>query len=349
MTLEEMHNSSTPQDVQQKFVPQFTQEIEQQTKEFREITKKVIPYAEYAYFAPYIAEINRLKKEKNAVILAHNYMTPDIFHGVADIVGDSLALAIEASKTDADIIVQCGVHFMAETSKILNPTKKVLLPDLNAGCSLASSITGNDVRLLKQKYPNVPVVTYVNTSADVKAETDICCTSSNAQKIVDALESDTVIFIPDKFLAQNIANNTTKKIITWAGSCMVHELFTAEELIHYKEKNPNTLILAHPECPPEVVAVADFTGSTAGINNYVKTNKPSSVMLITECSMADNITGQNPEVEFIKPCKMCPHMKQITLPKILECLKNESPEILVDAEISERARHAVQRMIDFKS
>ncbi len=330
------------------FLPEFTDEVEKQTADFREKTKDTIPFAEYAFFAPYIVEINRLKKEKNAVILAHNYMTPDIFHGVADIVGDSLTLAIEASKTDADIIVQCGVHFMAETAKILNPTKKVLLPDLNAGCSLAASITGEDVRLLKQKYPNVPVVTYVNTSADVKAETDICCTSSNALQIVESLESDTVIFIPDKYLAQNIAQQTGKKIITWAGSCMVHELFTAAEIERYKADNPNTLVLAHPECPPEVVAVADFTGSTSGINQYVRDNKPASVMLITECSMADNIISLNPEVDFVKPCKFCPHMKQITLPKILKCLQSEQPEITLDADIIARAKGAVQRMIDFK-
>ena len=330
------------------FVPEFTDAIEKQTQDFRIKTKDTIPFAEYAFFAPYVAEINRLKKEKNAIILAHNYMTPDIFHGVADIVGDSLTLAIEAAKTDADIIIQCGVHFMAETAKILNPSKKILLPDLNAGCSLASSITGEDVRLLKQKYPNVPVVTYVNTSADVKAETDICCTSSNALDIVNSIESDTVIFIPDKFLAQNIAQQTNKKIITWAGSCMVHELFTANEITRYKEENPNTLVLAHPECPPEVVAVADFTGSTAGINNYVQTNKPASVMLITECSMADNIISNNPEVNFVKPCKFCPHMKQITLPKILACLQSETPEITLDADIIERAKGAVQRMIDFR-
>ena len=331
-----------------KFLPEFTEEIEKQTADFREKTKDVIPYAEYAFFAPYVAEINRLKKEKNAVILAHNYMTPDIFYGVADIVGDSLSLAIEASKTDADIIVQCGVHFMAETAKILNPTKKVLLPDLNAGCSLAASITGADVRLLKQKYPNVPVVTYVNTSADVKAETDICCTSSNALDIVNSIESDTVIFIPDKFLAQNIAQQTSKKIITWAGSCMVHELFSAPEVQRFKDANPDTLVLAHPECPPEVIALADFTGSTAGINRYVCDNQPASVMLITECSMADNIIAVNPQVNFVKPCKFCPHMKQITLPKILECLQSESPEITLDADIIDRAKGAVQRMIDFR-
>jgi len=329
------------------FIPEFTEHVEQSTQDFREKTKDVIPYVEYAFFAPYVAEINRLKKEKNAIILAHNYMPPDIFFGVADITGDSLSLAVEASKVDADIIVQCGVHFMAETSKILNPTKKILLPDLKAGCSLAASITGEDVKLLKQKYPGVPVVTYVNTSADVKAETDICCTSSNALEIVSSLDSDTVIFIPDKYLAQNIAQQTDKKIITWEGSCMVHELFTPAEIEKYKEENPNTLVLAHPECPPEVIAVSDFTGSTSGINNYVKDNKPASVMLITECSMADNIMAENPAVEFVKPCKFCPHMKQISLPKILKALQTEAPEITLDADLIERAHGSVQRMIDF--
>lgn len=332
-----------------RFLPQFTKNIEDATIAFREVTSDIIPYSEYAFFAPYVHEINRLKKEKNAVILAHNYMSPEIFYGVADIVGDSLSLAVEASKVDADMIVQCGVHFMAETSKILNPDKKVLLPDLRAGCSLASSISADDVRALKNKYPEVPVVTYVNTSAEVKAETDICCTSSNALEIVQSLDSDSVILIPDKFLAQNVAQQTNKKIITWDGSCMVHELFSADEVSMYKEQNPNTVVLAHPECLPEVVEIADFTGSTSGINEYVNDNKPDSVMLITECSMSDNIIVQNPEVNFVKPCRFCPHMKQISLPKILECLQDETSEIIVDHNIIERAHGSVQRMIDFKA
>lgn len=331
----------------QEFIPDYTEAVELATIDFRNKVKNVIPDAEIAFFAPYVAEINRLKKEKNAVILAHNYMTPEIFHGVADIVGDSLKLAIEATKTDADIIVQCGVHFMAETSKLLNPNKIVLLPDLQAGCSLAASITGADVRLLKQKYPGIPVVTYVNTSADVKAETDICCTSSNAAKIVASFDTDRVIMIPDKYLAQNVAQETGKKIITWAGSCMVHEQFTARELSEYREKHPNTIILAHPECPPDVIKIADFSGSTAFLNNYVAEHKPASVMLITECSMADNVVVNHPDVEFIKPCKMCPHMKRMTLPKILQALQTGSPEITIPEEIAVRARVAVQRMIDF--
>ena len=330
-----------------EFIPDYTEAVESETVDFRNKVKNIIPDAEIAFFAPYVAEINRLKKEKNAVILAHNYMTPEIFHGVADIVGDSLKLAIEATKTDADIIVQCGVHFMAETSKLLNPNKTVLLPDLQAGCSLASSITGADVRLLKQKYPNIPVVTYVNTSADVKAETDICCTSSNAAKIVSSFDTERVIMIPDKYLAQNVAQETGKKIITWAGSCMVHEQFTAKELADYREQNPNTIILAHPECPPDVIKAADFSGSTAFLNDYVSKHKPASVMLITECSMADNVTVNHPDVEFIKPCKMCPHMKRMTLPKILQALQTGSPEITVPEDIAIRARIAVQRMIDF--
>lgn len=335
--------------VVEEFVPDYTEEVEEQTKDFREKVKGLIPDAEIAFFAPYVAEINRLKKEKNAVILAHNYMTPEIFHGVADIVGDSFKLAVEATKTDADIIVQCGVHFMAETSKILNPSKTVLLPDLHAGCSLASSITGDDVKLLKQKYPGIPVVTYVNTSADVKAETDICCTSSNAADIVNSFDDERVIMIPDKYLAQNVAQETGKKIITWAGSCMVHEQFTADEINKYREENPGTVILAHPECPPAVLEASDSSGSTAFLNNYVKDKKPASVMLITECSMADNIELDNPDVEFVKPCKMCPHMKRITLPKILEALQTGKPEITVDEEIAKRAYSAVERMVNFNN
>ena len=346
---EQKQDENVAPAVVEEFIPDYTEEVEAETKEFREKVKGLIPDAEIAFFAPYVAEINRLKKEKNAVILAHNYMTPEIFHGVADIVGDSFKLAVEATKTDADIIIQCGVHFMAETSKILNPNKTVLLPDLMAGCSLASSITGEDVKLLKQKYPGVPVVTYVNTSADVKAETDICCTSSNAADIVRSFDDERVIMIPDKYLAQNVAQETGKKIITWAGSCMVHEQFTADEINKYREENPGTVILAHPECPPAVVEASDFSGSTAFLNDYVKEKKPASVMLITECSMADNITTENPEVDFVKPCKMCPHMKRITLPKILEALQTGKPEVVVDEKTAEAARSAVERMVNFNN
>ncbi len=299
--------------------------------------------------APYIHEINLLKKEKNAVILAHNYMTPDIFYGVGDIVGDSLKLAQEAAKTKADIIVQCGVHFMAETSKILCPDKKVLIPDMKAGCSLAESITAGDVRALKARHPGIPVVTYVNTSAEVKAESDVCCTSSNALKIVNALGAEghgTVIMTPDKFLAQNVAAQTDVKIIIWDGSCIVHERFTADDVRRARQQHGDIVVLAHPECPPEVIAEADYTGSTAQMDDYIKTRQPKKAVLMTECSMSDNIAAANPDVEMIGGCQMCPYMKRISLPKILECLRSESPEVLVPADIIPRARRAVERMLE---
>jgi quinolinate synthase len=299
--------------------------------------------------APYIHEINRLKKEKNAVILAHNYMTPDIFYGVGDIVGDSLKLAQEAAKTQADIIVQCGVHFMAETSKVLCPDKKVLIPDMKAGCSLAESITAADVRALKAQHPGIPVVTYVNTSAEVKAESDVCCTSSNALKIVNALGKEghgTVIMTPDKFLAQNVAAQTDVKIIVWDGACIVHERFTAQDVKRVRAQHGGAIVLAHPECPPEVIAESDYTGSTAQMDDYIKKNQPKKAVLMTECSMSDNIASANPEVEMIGACQMCPYMKRISLPKILACLQTESPEVLVPAEIIPRARRAVERMLE---
>ncbi|MGB4107258.1 MAG: quinolinate synthase NadA [Alphaproteobacteria bacterium] len=298
--------------------------------------------------APYIHEINRLKKEKNAVILAHNYMTPDIFYGVGDIVGDSLKLAQEAAKTEADIIVQCGVHFMAETSKVLCPDKKVLIPDMKAGCSLAESITAEDVRKLKAQHPGIPVVTYVNTSAEVKAESDVCCTSSNALKIVNALGKEghgTVIMTPDKFLAQNVAAQTDVKIIIWDGACIVHERFTAQDVKRVRAQHGEVIVLAHPECPPEVIAEADYTGSTAQMDDYIKKNQPKKAVLMTECSMSDNVASANPGVEMIGACQMCPYMKRISLPKILACLQNETPEVLVPAEIIPRARRAVERML----
>ena len=305
---------------------------------------KVVPEIEWKIHAPLIHKINKLKIEKNAVILAHNYQTPEIYHGVADIAADSLALAIEASKTKADIIVLCGVHFMAETAKLMSPNKKVLLPDLKAGCSLASSITGKDVRLLKQKYPGIPVVTYVNTSADVKAESDICCTSANAIKAVESLGSESVIFLPDQYMAKYVATKTKVKIISWKGTCIVHEKFTAKEINDIKKQNPEIFVLSHPECPPDVISASDFTGSTTGMSNYVKQNQPKKVMLVTECSMSDNVQVENPNVEFIKPCNLCPYMKTITLPKILECLKNESNEILISDNVLTKARRAVERM-----
>lgn len=323
-----------------------TPTILKETMPFYERVKHFIPPMEWAVYAPYVHSINRIKKERNAVILAHNYQSPDIFHCVADIVGDSLQLARDATKVDAEIIIQCGVHFMAETSKLLNPEKTVLIPDGEAGCSLSESITGADVRMLKSRFPGVPVVTYVNTSADVKAETDICCTSSNVVSIVESLESDTVLCIPDEYLALNVAKQTKKKILTWEGRCEVHERFTPEELLAYKEADPNIQIIGHPECHPDVIAVCDFSGSTAGMINYVKTERPPKVLLVTECSMASNIEAETPGVEFVKPCNLCPHMKRITLPKILTSLLDMTEEVLVDPAIADRARLAVERMIE---
>ena len=311
-----------------------------------------IPKAEWIAYAPVIAEINRLKREKDAVILAHNYMTPEIFHCVGDFMGDSLALAREAARTDAKIIVQAGVHFMAETSKILSPQKTVLIPSMEAGCSLASSITGADVRLLKQKYPGLPVVTYVNTSADVKAESDICCTSGNAVKVVEAIArdfgTDTVIMIPDKYLARNVAHQTGVKVITWEGACEVHERFTAQEIRDYRAAHPGIVVLAHPECPPEVVAEADFAGSTAAMINYVGSHKPQRVVMITECSMSDNVAVENPDVEFVRPCNLCPHMKRITLDGILHSLQTMTHEVIVDPVIAARAKLPIDRMLAVK-
>ena len=281
-------------------------EIKNSTDQIFNKISKVIPEIEWKVHAPLIYKINKLKKEKNAVILAHNYQTPEIYHGVADIAADSLALAVEASKTKADIIVLCGVHFMAETAKLMNPNKKVLLPDLKAGCSLAASITGKDVKLLKEKYPGVPVVTYVNTSADVKAESDICCTSANAVKVVESFGVDKVIFLPDQYMANYVATKTKVKIISWKGTCIVHERFTAKEINDIKKQNPEILILSHPECPPDVISASDFTGSTTGMMNYVTKNQPKKVMMVTECSMSDNVEVENPNVQFIKPSNLCP-------------------------------------------
>jgi quinolinate synthase len=310
---------------------------------------KVIPEIEWPVFAPLIAEINRLKREKNAVILGHNYMTPEIFHCVSDFTGDSLALAREAARTNASVIVQAGVHFMAETSKILSPEKTVLIPDLRAGCSLAASITGADVRLLRQKHPGLPVVTYVNTSADVKAESDICCTSGNAVKVVESIAkefgTDTVIMIPDQYLARNVAAKTGVKVITWAGACEVHERFTAEEIRAYRAQNPGVTVLAHPECPPEVVAEADFAGSTAAMVGYVGEHHPSRVVMITECSMSDNVAVEFPDIDFVRPCNLCPHMKRITLQGILHSLQTMTHKVEVDPDISARARVAIEKML----
>jgi quinolinate synthase len=332
------------------FKGEFTAQIEAQTAPIWDKVKHHVTPLEWRTQAPLIVEINRLKREKNAAILAHNYMTPDIFHGVGDFVGDSLALAKEAAKSDAQIIVQAGVHFMAETSKVLSPQKKILIPDLKAGCSLASSITGADVRLIKQRYPGVPVVTYVNTTADVKAETDICCTSANAVQVVEwaAKEwgTDKVILIPDEFLARNVARQTDVKIIAWAGHCEVHKRFTAQDIADMRAAWPGAEVLAHPECPAEILEAADFAGSTAAMNDYVAARKPAQVVLITECSMASNVQAESPATQFIGPCNMCPHMKRITLRNIYDALVHEQFEVTVDADVIDRARLAVQRMID---
>lgn len=311
-----------------------------------ERVKSVIPSVEWPFFAPYIKAINELKKEKNAVILAHNYQTPEIFHCVADVVGDSLQLAIEAVNAEGDMIVQCGVHFMAETSKLLNPQKTVLMPDMGAGCSLAESITAKDVRTLREAYPGVPIVTYVNTSAAVKAESDVCCTSSNAVKIVNGMGADRVLCIPDEYLAQNIAREADVEVIAWKGRCEVHELFTAEELQQYRADDPGLKIIAHPECKPDVLDEADFSGSTSAMIKWVSDNQPDRVVMVTECSMSDNIAVENPQVNFVRPCNLCPHMKQITLPKILESMVLNRTEITVDAVVADKARAAVERMIE---
>jgi len=328
---------------------EYTAAVEAATKGlYTKLSRQYTP-EHWQNIAPIIHAINTLKREKNAVILAHNYMTPDIFYGVADIVGDSLQLAREAAKTDAHIIIQCGVHFMAETAKILCPPKKVIMPDMAAGCSLAESITAEDVRALKAAHPGVPVITYVNTSAAVKAESDVCCTSSNALKIVEALGReghDTVIMTPDKFLAQNVANQTKIKVLYWEGTCMVHERFTAQDVKDLRAQHGDVFVLAHPECPPEVIAVSDFSGSTAQMDDYIKAHQPKKAILMTECSMSDNIAAANPKVEMIGTCQMCPHMKRITLPKILRALETEGPEVFVDADTAAKARKAVERMLE---
>src|SRR5580693_6428010 len=328
---------------------EWNEQVARETEPLYARIRKVVPPVEWPFFAPYVKAINALKKERNAVILAHNYQTPEIYNCVADFVGDSLQLAREASKVDADIIVQCGVHFMAETSKILNPSKTVLIPDSRAGCSLAASITGADVRLLRERFPGVPVVAYVNTSADVKAEVVICCTSSNAVAVVESLNAPSVIFLPDQYLAKYVASQTDVKIIAWKGACEVHERFTGEELRAYREADPSVQIIAHPECPPDVLAEADFTGSTAHMINWVRNKRPKRVVMITECSMADNVQAELPDVEMVRPCNLCPHMKRITLPKFLDSLVYLREEVSIDPVIADKARRSVERMINLKN
>lgn len=331
---------------------QYSPEIERETRPIFERVAAIIPAAEWPIHAPYVHAIEQLKRERNAVILAHNYQVPEIFHTVADIVGDSLGLAMEAARTDADVIVLCGVHFMAETAKLVNPEKIVLVPDLRAGCSLAESITGADVRLLRERYPGVPVVTYVNTSAEVKAESDICVTSGNAVRIVNALGVPRVIFLPDEYLAKYVASQTEVEIIAWKGHCEVHERFTGAQLRAYRQDDPGLIILAHPECPPDVLHEADYVGSTQGMTDYVGRLDPSRnprVVMITECSMAANVSANYPRIEFVRPCNLCPHMKRNTLPKVLESLQKMQFEVTVDPAIAGRARRAVERMLELSA
>jgi quinolinate synthase len=315
------------------------------TADVYERLRRVIPEVEWPVHAPYVAAIRRLKVERNAVILAHNYQTPEIFHGVADITGDSLALARRAAQSEAEVIVLAGVHFMAETAKILSPEKTVLIPDPEAGCSLAASITGEDVRLLRRRYPGVPVVSYVNTSAEVKAESDICCTSGNAVAVVESLGVPRVIFLPDEFLGRYVARKTRTEVILWRGRCEVHERFTAAEIRSFRELHPGVVVLAHPECPPGVLDEADFVGSTAGMIHHVESTRPARVVMVTECSMSDNVAVRFPGVEFVRPCALCPHMKRISLPNIHESLVRLEPRVEVAPEVAARARRAVERML----
>ncbi len=323
----------------------YTPLIAAQTARLFERVRGVVPEIEWPVHAPYIAEIRRLKKERNAVILAHNYQTPEIFHGVADLTGDSLALARQAAETQADVIVLCGVHFMAETAKILSPEKTVLIPDPRAGCSLASSITAADIRLLRQRYPGVPVVTYVNTTAEVKAETDVCCTSANAVEVVESLGAERVIFLPDEYLGRYVASQTDVELVLWQGHCEVHERFSAADVRGFREGHPDVVVLAHPECPEDVLEEADFVGSTSGMIRHVGERRPSKVVMITECSMSDNVAVAYPDVEFVRPCNLCPHMKRISLPKILRSLQEMQHPVEVEPEVAVRAKRAVDRML----
>ena len=327
----------------------YTAEVKAATDGLYPLVKDFVTPMEWPAVAPLVHAINTLKAEKDAVILAHNYMTPDIFRLVGDFRGDSLQLAREAAETKASVIVQAGVHFMAETSKILAPEKTVLIPSMEAGCSLAASITGEDVRLIKARYPDYPVVTYVNTTADVKAECHITCTSSNAAQVVEAIaaewNTDTVILVPDQYLARNVAAQTGIRIMTWPGACEVHELFSAEDVEQLREAHPGVVILAHPECPPDVLEAADFAGSTAALANYVGDNKPARVVLLTECSMSDNVAAENPEVDFIRPCNLCPHMKRITLENIYDCLVEMKHEVLIEEGVRLRAKAAIDAML----
>jgi quinolinate synthase len=336
---------STTSPVVAQREPRYTPEVARRTADVLARVRRVIPEMEWPVHAPYVDAIRAWKAKRNAVLLAHNYQTPEIFHGVADITGDSLALARKAAETDAEVIVMAGVHFMAETAKILSPEKTVLIPDLEAGCSLAASVTGEDVRLLRERYPGAPVVTYVNTSAEVKAESDVCCTSANAVEVVESLGADRVIFLPDEYLGRHVASQTKTEIILWKGHCEVHERFTGDEIAAFRRQSPGLTVLAHPECPPDVLAAADFVGSTADMIRHVGERRPPRVVLVTECSMSDNVSVHFPEIEFVRPCNLCPHMKRITLPKILRSLQEMEHRVEVAPAAAERARRAVERML----
>ncbi len=325
--------------------PGWTPEVARRTQDVLDRVRRVIPEIEWPVHAPYVDAIREWKVKRNAVILAHNYQTPEIFHGVADITGDSLALAQRAAETDADVIVMAGVHFMAETAKILSPEKTVLIPDLEAGCSLAASISAADVRLLRERYPDAPVVTYVNTSAEVKAESDVCCTSANAVEVVESLRVPRVIFLPDEYLGRYVASHTKTEIMLWKGHCEVHERFTGDEIRAFRRQHPGVTVLAHPECPPDVLEAADYVGSTAGMVRHLEASHPGRVVLVTECSMADNVAVRFPQTEFVRPCKLCPHMKRITLPKILHALQALEHRVEVEPVVALRARRAVERML----
>jgi quinolinate synthase len=344
------HCDSGPADTSADAALVYDDDVKAETDHLYERVKDVILPDEWPVHAPLIAAINRLKKERGAIILAHNYMTPEIFNCVGDLSGDSLALARMAAEVEEDIIVQAGVHFMAETAKIMCPDKTVLIPDMRAGCSLAESITGEDVAAIKAKYPDYPIVTYVNTSAAVKAEADVCCTSGNAVQVVEwaAKEwgTDTVILIPDEFLARNVAANTDIRILTWKGACEVHERFTADDVEALREGHPGVVVLTHPESPVDVVRAADYAGSTAGMAAWVKNNRPAKVVLLTECSMSDNVAIENPGVKFVRPCNLCPHMKRITLQNIYDALRYNRHEVEVDETTAARARVSIQRMLD---
>jgi len=347
----EIETANTSARAPRSFVPELTPAVAAATRDVWERLRGVLPELEWPVHAPYVHAIREWKERRNAVILAHNYMTPEIFHGVADLTGDSLALARQAAQTDADVIVLCGVHFMAETAKLLNPERTVLIPDHRAGCSLAASITGADIRRLRERHPGVPVVTYVNTSAEVKAESDICCTSSNAVEVVESLGAPRVLFLPDEYLAAHVAQSMRARardveIIPWQGHCEVHERFTGDQLREYRRGHRDLVVLAHPECPPDVLDEADFVGSTSAMVGWVGRRKPQKVVMVTECSMSDNVAVEHPEVEFVRPCNLCPHMKRITLPKILDALVGLRDEVTVDPAIAGRARRAVERMLE---